>query len=89
MNIFPIAEAFWQVTPGNARSIAVEDSLDEQPIVRRSDTNMALPARQQIANTLPLIVPKSIATHRSAPNMLTAYESNFAPRRNPLNDDTP
>jgi hypothetical protein len=39
-------------------------------------------ARQQVTNTLPLVVAKAIASHWSASIWLTAYESRFAPRRN-------
>jgi len=39
-------------------------------------------ARQQVTNTLPLVVAKAIASHWSASIWLTTYESRFAPRRN-------
>ena len=41
MNDLPIPEALRQIAPGNAGSVSVQDSFDEQPIVRRSASHMA------------------------------------------------
>ena len=57
MNDLPIPEALGQVAPGNAGSIAVQNSFDEQPIIRRSAAHMSFAARQKILDPLPLIVP--------------------------------
>jgi hypothetical protein len=50
---------------------------------------MTLLPRQQVPDTLPLVVPQAKASHRSAPNRLTPYESNISPRRKPLIEDRP
>jgi hypothetical protein len=33
MNVFPVAEALWQVTPGNPSAISVQHRLYEQTVV--------------------------------------------------------
>ena len=38
-------------------------------------SDMAFTTRQNILDPGPLIVPKGVAAHLSAPNQLTAYES--------------
>jgi hypothetical protein len=40
---------------------------------------VTITARQQLADTVPLIVPQTIASHLSAPTMLTRYESHPLP----------
>ena len=89
MHVLPIPEALRQVTPRNTSTIAIEHCLDEPAIIRRSRPHIAIAPGQQVSDTFPLIVAKTIAPHRSAPTTLTSYESNFPPRRNPLIDDTP
>jgi hypothetical protein len=89
MHVLPIAEALRQITPRHTSAITIQHGLDEQPVVRRRYPHMTLLARQQLPDTLPLIVAHAIASHRSAPNRLTPYESKISPRRNPLNEDTP
>jgi hypothetical protein len=84
MRIFPIAEAFRQIAPGNARPITVQHRFHEQAVVRCSHADGTLAAWQQVLDSVPLIVAKPVAAHRSAPEKLTAYESNNLPRRNPL-----
>ena len=89
MHRHTITEALRQIAPGQTRTEPVKHGLDEQPVVPRGDANMPLTSGQQVLDTLPLIVPKAVASHWSAPSWLTRYESKFPPRRNPLNDDTP
>src|SRR5260370_42600409 len=88
MHVLPIAEALRQITPRDTSAIAIQHCLNEQPVVRRRHSHMTLLPRQQISDTLPLIVTHAIASHRSAPNQLTPYESMFPPRRKPLIEDT-
>ena len=40
VGVLPVAEALGKVTPGDARAIAIEHRLNEQPIVRRCSSNM-------------------------------------------------
>src|SRR5712671_146341 len=62
----PIIETRRQITPRNTRSIPVENGFDEQPIVRRSATDVAFTAGQKILDPLPLVVSQSKALHGSA-----------------------
>src|ERR1700693_547314 len=62
----PVAEPRRQITPRNTSSISVENGFDEQPIVRRSATDMAFTAGQKILDPLPLVVSQSKALHGSA-----------------------
>ena len=52
----PIAEALWKVAPRNAGTISVQDSFDEQPIIRRRAANVAFAAGQKILDPIPLVV---------------------------------
>src|ERR1700674_1745415 len=71
----PVAEARRQITPRNTGSISIENGFDEQPIVRRSATHMAVTAGQKILDPLPLVVSQSKALHRSDPAKPTSHES--------------
>ena len=62
----PIAETRGQITPGDSGSISIENGFDEQPIVRRSATDVAFTAGQKILDPLPLVVSQSKALHGSA-----------------------
>jgi hypothetical protein len=87
VHILPVAEPLRQVTPRHARSVAKQHRFDEPPIVPGRHSNMANPARKKVTDALPLIIAKTVTSHRSAPNWLIPYESSFPPIRNPLNDD--
>jgi hypothetical protein len=82
MHVLPVTEALRQIAPRHAGAVAVQHRLDEQPVVCRRHSHMSLLSRQQVPDTLPLIVAYAITSHRSAPNRLTPYESKFSPRRN-------
>jgi hypothetical protein len=56
MDDLAITETFGEVTPRNTRPISVQDSLDEQPIIRRRASDMAVAAGQKILDPIPLIV---------------------------------
>src|SRR4051812_14960998 len=83
LHLDPIPKTLRQVTPRDPGPIAVEHSLDKQPIVPRCHTNRPLTARQKVSDPLPSIVTQPIASHRSAPNTPTGSESKFATRWNP------
>ena len=89
VEILPVAEALRKVAPRDASAIAVDHRLDEQSVVCCCHPDVPIPPGKEVADTLPLIVAKAVASHRSAPNWPTSYESKFPTRRNPLNDDTP
>ena len=46
VDVLPITKPLGQVTPGNARPVAIEHRLDEQPVVSRRDPDVALTPRQ-------------------------------------------
>jgi hypothetical protein len=64
---FPRTKMRRQIAPGNARPIAIENRVDEKPIVWRRAADMPLTPGKKILNPLPLIIPQSISIHRSAP----------------------
>ncbi|AOS04063.1 hypothetical protein DXO170_15525 [Xanthomonas oryzae pv. oryzae] len=57
-----VAKAFGQVAPGDTGAIAVEDSLDKQPVVLGGHADMTSSAEKQIADAIPLIVSKGVTT---------------------------
>src|SRR5882757_8489609 len=89
MHVFPITEALREIAPWHTGAIAVQHGLDEPPVVCCRHSHMTFLTRQQVSDTLPLIVAHPIAAHRSAPNRLTLYESKISPRRKPLFEDRP
>ena len=66
MDIDGIAEAFRQVTPGNADPIAVQHGFDEQPIIARCHADRSFPAGQQVLDPFPLVIAKGVAAQESA-----------------------
>jgi len=56
-----------QIAPGNARSIAIENRIDEKPIGWRRAANLPLTPGKKILDPIPLIIPQSIPIHWSAP----------------------
>src|ERR671920_2300539 len=67
MDLVPVAEALWQITPRNTSTVAVEHRLDKQAIVLGRDADMAFAAGQEVLDPFPLIIAQSIAAHRAAP----------------------
>jgi len=82
VDVLPIAEALRQIAPRNARTVAIQDRLDEQPIVRRRHPDVTLPSGKQLPDAIPLVIAKAIPSHGSAPKWLTPYESKISSRRN-------
>jgi hypothetical protein len=89
MHLDPVAKPLRQIAPRHPGPVAVQHRLDEPPIILRRHTDSALTSRQQVSDTIPLVVAKGVTAHRSAPNRLTPYELMFHPRRKPLNDYKP
>ena len=89
MNLDWIAKTFRQVAPRYACAITVKYRLDEQPVILGGDADMAFTAGQNILDPVPLIVPKGVAAHLSAPNQLTSYESRSYTLGNRLIEDAP
>jgi hypothetical protein len=56
-------------------SIAIENSVDEQPIVRRRAADMALRPRKNILDPIPFIIPQSIPIHWSPLKKPTTHGS--------------
>src|SRR5215470_3068620 len=73
----PVAKALGQITPRDAGSKPEENGFDEQAIVRRCAAHMALAARQNILDPIPLVVAQCITSHRSALLRPTAHESDI------------
>jgi len=67
MGAFPRAKMRRQITPWNARALAVEDRIDKQPIIRRRAADMAVSARKKVFDPVPFVIPQSSPVHRSAP----------------------
>src|ERR1700686_5105896 len=83
-----VATAFGQVPlRDDAGPIAVNHGFDKQPIVLGCYPHMPFTSGQNILDPVPLIVPKGVAAHLSAPNQLTAYESRDSLLGNPLIED--
>src|ERR1700687_4639900 len=72
---------------GDAGPITVDHRLYKQPIVLGRYPHMPFTSGQNILDPVPLIVPKGVAAHLSAPNQLTAYESRDNLLGNPLIED--
>jgi len=67
VNLYRIAKALRQVSPGNAGAIPLEHGFHKQPVILGRDPDMAGAARQYILDPSPLIISQSIASHRPAP----------------------
>ena len=89
MNLDRIAKALGQIPPWNACPITIEHRFDKQPIVLGRHSHVTLASRQDILDLVPLVVPKGIAAHPSAPNQLTSHESRKSPLGNHLIEDRP
>lgn len=87
MNLNRVSKTFRQVAPRYACAITVKHRLDEQPVILGGDANMARTAGQKILDPVPLIIPKGVAAHLSAPNQLTSRESRRYALGNPLIED--
>jgi hypothetical protein len=66
VNLDRITKPLRQVAPGNPSAIAVEHCFDEQTVVSCRHSDVAFTARQQVLDTIPLVVTKGGAAHRSA-----------------------
>src|SRR5215813_993853 len=66
VNLDRIAKPLRQVAPGDPSAIAVEHCLDEQTVVSCRHPDVAFTAGQQVLDTIPLVVTKGVAAHRSA-----------------------
>jgi hypothetical protein len=66
VNVDRIAKPLRQVAPGNSSAIALEHGLDEQTVVSCRHPDMTFTAGQQVLDTIPLVVTKGVASHRSA-----------------------
>ncbi len=67
VHVFPIPGAFQQIAPEYPGPIAVQHRFDEPPVVDRGHANPTLAPRKQVPDAVPLIIAKSVAAHRSAP----------------------
>ena len=72
LGVLPPAQAFRQVAPGNTGAVTIQHRFDEQAVIGGGDPDRTFPARQQVLDPVPLVVAKSVAAHRSAPQKLTA-----------------
>src|SRR4051812_49589806 len=56
----PTAEPLGQIAPGDARPIAVEHRLHEEPVILGGHAHMPDPPRQQILDPRPLIISYAV-----------------------------
>src|SRR3954454_19229813 len=56
LHLDPTAEPLGQIAPGDARTIAVEHCLHEEPVILGGHAHIPDPPRQQILDPLPLII---------------------------------
>jgi hypothetical protein len=56
MHALPIAEARRQIAPRNTGSEPVQNGFNEQPVIRRRPSDMAFATRQNIFDSIPLVV---------------------------------
>ncbi len=56
MDDLPITKALRQIAPRDASPISVQNSFNEQSVVRRSAAHVAFATRQKILDPLPLVV---------------------------------
>jgi len=66
LRAFPGTKMHRQIVPGNARPIAIENRVDEKPIVWRRAANMPVTPGKKNLDPIPLIIPQSIPIHWSA-----------------------
>src|SRR4029077_5486970 len=66
MHALPRAEARRQIAPRHTGPEAVQNRLNEQPVIRCRAANVPLPARQNVLDPIPLVVAQAKALHRSA-----------------------
>jgi hypothetical protein len=52
----PITKALRQIAPRDASSISVQNSFNEQSVVRSSAAHVAFATRQKILDQVPLVV---------------------------------
>ncbi len=81
VGVLPVTEALRQIAPRDAGAIAVENGFDKQAVVVRRHANGTRPPGQQILDPVPLVIAKSVASHRPAPKVAPYESKNFA-RRN-------
>jgi hypothetical protein len=53
---FPVTETLRQIAPRNADSIAVDNGVDEQPVIGRGPPHMTFAPRKKILDPFPLLV---------------------------------
>ena len=57
-----IAKARWQVPSEHPRPVPVQHDFPNQPVILRRATRVALPARQEVLNPFPLLIPQRIVS---------------------------
>jgi len=62
----PATKSLGQIPPGAATAVAVEHSLDKEPIVLGRAADVTFTPRQKVLDQVPLIISKGITTHRPA-----------------------
>jgi len=67
VDIDRIAEAFRQVTPGDAGPVAVQHGVDEPAVIGGGRSDRTFSSGQKVLDPVPLVVTKSKAAHGSAP----------------------
>lgn len=60
MDAFLFTKTLWKIAPGNARTVAVEDGVDEKSVVFCRYSDGILAAREEVLNSLPLMVSNGV-----------------------------
>ena len=77
MNHPKVAKAFGQIAPGNAGAITIEHCLDKEAIILGSHSDGSNSAREQMLNTLPLIITESISSGGNSTSLQLGKEKDF------------
>jgi hypothetical protein len=80
---FPRAEARWQIAPRNACAVAIENGVNEQPVLLHRAAHVTLPARKKVFDPLPFVIAQSARSIGQPQKEPTAYESEICRFGNP------
>ncbi|AOW46642.1 hypothetical protein A4S02_07525 [Acetobacter ascendens] len=67
VNILPIPEPRWQVTPGNACAVAIHHRFHKQTVIGGRSVDMTFTTREKIFYPFPLAVTQAISSHSFSP----------------------
>jgi len=77
VNQLKVAKAFGQVTPGDTDTITGKYCLDKEAIIFGSHYEGSHSAREQVLNTLPLLITESVASDGHGTSLQEGKEKGF------------